>query len=576
VAGKPTFEIGLTMAGAVSAGAYTAGVIDFLFEALDAIEDVRAGRSTAYLNAGLSKQNLVFDPPHDVKIRAMSGTSAGSMVTAIVATILGTRAPPVTPMRAAADETPTTNPLYDAWVAEIHYDKLLSTGDIAKQEPVHSLLNSAPLNGIVDNTLRYVEHENFHRPYVSDPIPIYFCVSNLRGVRYSLQLNVDRGVPTEYQMSMHADWLRFEWSRTPSPSSLSPGALTDAWKRLGKAALASGAFPVGLSAQSLSRDFEDYIRRKWFDAASNTEREFPPLDKPSDFPPEGKYAFVNADGGIFNNEPLELCRLALAGTDGRNPRDPKDAHRAVILIDPFPNLFDLEVPYDLVKHRELLDVIKNVFSAMISQARFKVDELALAHDPEVASRFAIMPVRYDQNDKQAKYAIACGSLGGFGGFLSKTFRHHDFMLGRRNCQKFLASHFALPCDRAKGVENPLFAQWPDNLRAAFRIPPSKDDPPSEPDYLPIVPLLGKLASPAYTEMPAWPSKPSDVKQKELKSAIIARADKVKDSLVAQYQPKWYLQAGIESYWWLKKGDWIDRFAMQPMIKSLSERGITIS
>ena len=30
-----TFEIGLVMAGAVSAGAYTAGVVDFLIEALD-------------------------------------------------------------------------------------------------------------------------------------------------------------------------------------------------------------------------------------------------------------------------------------------------------------------------------------------------------------------------------------------------------------------------------------------------------------------------------------------------------------------------------------------------------------
>ena len=33
-----TFEIGLVMGGAVSAGAYTAGVLDFLFETLDAWE----------------------------------------------------------------------------------------------------------------------------------------------------------------------------------------------------------------------------------------------------------------------------------------------------------------------------------------------------------------------------------------------------------------------------------------------------------------------------------------------------------------------------------------------------------
>jgi len=33
-----TFEIGFVMAGAISAGAYTAGVMDFIFEALDAYE----------------------------------------------------------------------------------------------------------------------------------------------------------------------------------------------------------------------------------------------------------------------------------------------------------------------------------------------------------------------------------------------------------------------------------------------------------------------------------------------------------------------------------------------------------
>ena len=36
------FEIGLVMAGAISAGTYTAGVIDFLIEALDEWESAKA------------------------------------------------------------------------------------------------------------------------------------------------------------------------------------------------------------------------------------------------------------------------------------------------------------------------------------------------------------------------------------------------------------------------------------------------------------------------------------------------------------------------------------------------------
>jgi hypothetical protein len=588
MADRPTFELGLTMAGAVSAGAYTAGVIDFLFEALDAIEDVRAGRPTDYLTAKRADgtpwpdAKQVIDPPHDVRIRAMSGTSAGSMVTAIVTTVLGTRIPPVTAERTATQTSATKNPLYDAWVQEIHYDKLLSTGDLAEGKHVLSVLNSEPLAGIVKDTLRYAEKSDYLRPYVTDPIQIFFCTGNLRGVRYSLDLNAGGDVPTEYQMSMHADWLGFQWSKETKPPQpgampLSPKAAPADWKALGDTALASGAFPIGLSARALVRDFADYEKRKWYNAYADVSDEFPPLDNRAAFK-DGQYQFVNADGGIFNNEPLELCRVALSGSESaRNPREADKATRAVILIDPFPNLFELDKDYAPDTHRELLDVVQKLFGAMISQARFKIDELALAKAPNVASRYAIMPSRYQDGQRQT-HAIACGSLGGFGGFLSKAFRHHDFMLGRRNCQKFLADHFALPAGKADDNLNPLFAQWPDDLREAFKVE-GGDDPGyrfAGVLHLPIVPLLGKLASPEYTRTPPWPVEPQDLTRADLKDKIIARADALKSSLIAQYQPSSVLQAGVSSYWWWKKKDWVDRFAIQKVAKALDERGIRFS
>jgi hypothetical protein len=57
--------------------------------------------------------------------------------------------------------------------------------------------------------------------------------------------------------------------------------------------------------------------------------------------------------------------------------------------------------------------------------------LALVRNPGVASRAAIMPVRDERPEDKvpAKYAIACGALGGFGGFLSKAFRYHDYCWG---------------------------------------------------------------------------------------------------------------------------------------------------
>ena len=67
-----TFELGLVMAGAISAGAYSAGVLDFLFEALDAYEEAK----------GQSGWN---GPTHDVRVPVMAGASAGGMTASICA-----------------------------------------------------------------------------------------------------------------------------------------------------------------------------------------------------------------------------------------------------------------------------------------------------------------------------------------------------------------------------------------------------------------------------------------------------------------------------------------------------------
>ena len=71
-----TFEIGLVLGGAVSAGTYTAGVLDYLFEALEAWE--AAKKKEAQLP--LSQRKI---PPHNVKINVIAGGSAGGMIAAM-------------------------------------------------------------------------------------------------------------------------------------------------------------------------------------------------------------------------------------------------------------------------------------------------------------------------------------------------------------------------------------------------------------------------------------------------------------------------------------------------------------
>ena len=92
------FQIGLTMSGAISAGAYAACVLDFLVEALDAWEDARNGPDGDAV------------PNHRVGIKVMSGASAGAITAAIAAIALvdgggpdGRRKPPGSHVRDGFD-----------------------------------------------------------------------------------------------------------------------------------------------------------------------------------------------------------------------------------------------------------------------------------------------------------------------------------------------------------------------------------------------------------------------------------------------------------------------------------------
>ena len=478
---RPTFELGLVMAGAVSAGAYTAGVLDFLLEALDAIEDVRAQRDTSHLQAGLRGEKPVFDPPHGFRLKALSGTSAGSMVTAILTTILGTRIPPVGPERRWTDNSPTGNPLYDCWVTQIHWDKLLSTDDLAGGGPVRSLLNSRHLEEIVAGALGHAQREDYPRPYVGSQLPIYLCVGNLRGVRYSLRLSVEKGAVNEHQMSMHADWVGFCFDRNPDARlsgmrSLAPGQHPEHWQILGTAALASGAFPVGLAPRAITRDFQDYVDREWYDPTMPQ----PPIRKeinglpvePADSPTSWLSRFrrpaksaagrcsrrFSSEWGIYVRQcrwrRLQQRAARTLPDRGRRGQGPQSARLrqsptgAVLLIDPFPNLFELDRSYDPEQQSHLLHVLKSLAGALFRRrgsnpTNWPLPRTRMSRAAMRSSRSATAPAT-----RVEQYAIACGSLGGFGGFLSKAFRHHDFMLGRRNCQKFLLAPFR-PAGRSR-------------------------------------------------------------------------------------------------------------------------------
>jgi len=278
-------------------------------------------------------------------------------------------------------------------------------------------------------------------------------------------------------------------------------------------------------------------------------------------PPNYQYDFLCVDGGVMDNEPLELARRLLAGANAHNPREGDKSTKAVVLIDPFPGDAAFGPQYEAPA--DLLKLVLGLFGALKNQARFKPEELVLAAHPQVYSRFMIAPSRDGQ-----KHAIACGSLGGFGGFLKRDFRKHDYFLGRRNAQKFFKDHFVLP------ENNPLFGSWPEAMKDKYCVRDPDTNAPVKRDnqrLLPIIPLVEKVAAPCFT--PQWPRYTQDDLSR-LCDQLEQRVDLVLDRLVEQYfeTNNIFIRWGANFFLSRKKKDIVD-FVKQKVAGELRSMGL---
>ena len=563
------FQIALAMSGAISAGAYTAGVFDFLIQALDEWETTRNGSDASSI------------PNHFVGIKAMSGASAGSIAAAIGTVAL-----------ADADQKPIEFDthrdgeqkikyylprLYEAWVvkpgliaegeekidflqtsdldgAPVAADDFSRTRDIAPDEgepPVTSLLNSRLLDAIARAALDVTHVTDSPRRYISKTLHIYMTLSNLRGVPYSVPFDKDnRGLRDNcYHMISHGDRVHYAvtglgtWDSENSKSAFADNdqkreiaaaslAIPDKpdWKDYAICALASAAFPVGLAPRLIgaalgtdSKPGEYHDRRLPIDGPELTI-------SPNWLPTvraEDPFWFTTADGGIIDNDPFEYARFSLKDKDGdklaqRIEPALEKVDRAVIMVSPFPELKPIAP-----KGQPASDVVSSfsaLLPALIDQARFKPSEIILAADKKHGSRYLISPSRVTPDGKEQRYGIASGLLSGFGGFLARSFRDHDFQLGRRNCQRFLRDAFALP------PENEIIKGWIAGTgarsHAAFKAIPS----PEMPDAYPIIPLFGTAN--AEVVLLAWP-RISQVHFDILRTRIAERFDAVAPRLLAQ-------------------------------------------
>ena len=572
------FAIGLTMTGASSAGAYTAGVLDFLLQALDQWHEAKADR--------LPPDERGKVPWHGVEISVLSGASAGSICAALFAASLGR---PFSPADGETNPEASKNRLYDVWVRKARVESLLENDDLNCGTIITSLLNSDYLARMAEGALTFADP--YVKPrYIADPCQILLTTANLRGVGYAIGFSGE--VPDAYEMVLHADAQHFYLSPVPVSSldsarvvRLDPRQCDETWTiDLREAALASSAFPIGFSARLLRRSSQYYVHRLWpipggaapaptprpaeFRYATwYAEEPIPPLSPGGDV--DAPFAYVAVDGGTMNNEPFELARRVLAGERYRNERGGSEADRAIIMVDPFPSPVHSQASY-----RAMLDIAsvgKALAGAFVQQARFKPDELALAAKADIFSRYLIAPVRRKAGEPVSAPAIASAALAGFGGFLSEAFRRHDYQLGRRNCQRFLERHFALYWD------NPVFAgdgpRPEENDGFNFR-----DDDPETPSgasvrrqrsFRPIVPLVGS----ARPEVPA-PAFPhiSLGELEAVESGIALRLDALVRKARAVYARSWPMRAGSWLLWKFERASVVGS-VLAKIRRELQEKGL---
>jgi hypothetical protein len=165
---------------------------------------------------------------------------------------------------------------------------------------------------------------------------------------------------------------------------------------------------------------------------------------------------------------------------------------ALVMIDPFPDQVDIGTDAT-EEDTALLNIIGPILGALRSQSLFKIEELLRAGDREMNDRFLVAPIRYTETDTLAKNAIACGFFSGFGGFLAREFREHDYHLGRRNAQRFLERYFCVPVEAAQ--QN----GW--SIVEEYIVINKQDQKP----YYPVIPIIkGTAVSVPQGENNPWP------------------------------------------------------------------------
>ncbi len=482
------FKLCLTLAGAVSAGAYTAGVMDYLLETL-ALWDQAQTKNKA-LGEDHPEYNFSI-PMHEVELDVISGASAGGITGALsLLNLIDDNYSPVN----KDNPVGKNNRFYQSWVEmdddeqSNTFEKLLATADLKnlkKGETPKSLLNPNPIDNIAHKAIA-LENIGTYPNYVSSSMDLILTTTNLRGINFKIDFNSeDNGGSI---ITSHAGFFRYKLVNKQYKAGIPFGdeiyyVLDLSHPRdmnfLKEATLSTAAFPLGLPSREIMIP-QVYIKRYPQYIFGNNTGIRPLLIENT------PYKFNSIDGGLINNEPFAI---ALKVLKEKSAIPYIKEQYAVIMVDPFPNK-DSKIEKENCPS-DMLSVTKGMFKALRNQVMFNRDGILDAIALNNYTKFLIEPVRKTRVDGElirAENDLATAPFSGFAGFIDKSFRQHDYQLGRQNCQAFLRYYFTIPENDIKKRLN----QYPNpEAFERFYIHQQPSDN-SSPKLFPIIPDLRVL------------------------------------------------------------------------------------
>lgn len=499
---NPTFYLGLTLAGAGSAGCYTGGVMDYLFEILDLWEKAK--------NKNLSGFEEWYDkvPQHNVMIDAMGGASAGGMTAMMSAIyVLNGKINPV--KDASITGGKRDNVFYDSWVnladdpddkGEKTLAKALKTNDLNKSKFL-SALNSDFIDEVANKAFG-VEGNIKERvaalpSYFSDDMDLLLSHTMLRGIPLSISFSNHieakgvRGI--DHNTFEHFIVSQYRLNKGEKPSSkflwLNPyeKPYSDIMVLTTKA---TGAFPIGLRFREIDEQVfsEDYIKAVTKRILNNRFGQTENIKDPdwSNFPVP--FEFVTIDGGAINNEPFGEV-LGILKYLHQECYENGYAKYGIVMVDPFPDIVEKKDAYKSPK--DLFSVVPATITTLHEQSKVKrADIVEESQNPYF--RGEIFPRRSISETVVEDNPIASGTAYAFSGFLDINFRHYDFFLGRDNAKNFFRYYFSFEYKKdesnpAANIIHPIHRNWTEEMIEMF-----KQTNIDGKTYLPIIPDMNLL------------------------------------------------------------------------------------